>query len=72
MVLMMFNDVILRTAAEHGMAVIELRAVCHQPSDYANAIEPSGEGGAKIARAIAHALGVTGKDAHGTRIFGPA
>lgn len=54
--LMMFNDAILRTAHEHGLPVIELRLVCTDPEDYANPIEPSGQGGAKIARAIVELL----------------
>ncbi len=52
-----FNDVIQRLAAEHGRPVIELRRVCTEPADYANPIEPSVEGGAKIARAIARVVG---------------
>jgi hypothetical protein len=51
--LMTFNDVVLRTAFEHSLDVIDLRAVCDEARDYANPIEPSGEGGRKIARAIA-------------------
>ena len=51
--LMTFNDVVLRTAFEHSLDVIDLRAVCNEASDYANPIEPSGEGGRKIAAAIA-------------------
>jgi hypothetical protein len=58
--LMTFNDVILRAALDHGFDVIELRAVCNLPGDYANPIEPSGEGGRKIALAIAKALAVKG------------
>jgi hypothetical protein len=54
--LMMFNDAILRTAHEHGLPAIDLRLVCTEPEDYANPIEPSGQGGAKIARAILQAL----------------
>lgn len=50
--LMMFNDAILRTAFDAKLSVIELRAVCTEPSDYANPIEPSGGGGAKIAQVI--------------------
>lgn len=46
MALMMFNDAIWRTALEHGLDLIELRLVCSEPTDYANAIEPSGSGGA--------------------------
>lgn len=54
--LTMFNDVILRTAFELGLPVIELRLVCNEPADYANPIEPSGRGGRKIALAIARSL----------------
>lgn len=54
--LMLFNDAILRVAFELELGVIDLRLVCSQPSDYANPIEPSGSGGAKIARAIAATL----------------
>ena len=54
--LMPFNDVVLRTAFEHSLDVIDLRAVCNEACDYANPIEPSGEGGRKIANAIAGAM----------------
>jgi len=37
---------------------VDLRLVCTEPSDYANPIEPSGSGGAKIARAIVASLGL--------------
>jgi len=50
------NDAIVRTAASHGLDVIDLRAVCDLPQDYANPIEPSSIGGAKIARAVAHVV----------------
>jgi hypothetical protein len=55
--LMLFNDVILRTAFALRLPVINLRLICSEPSDYANPIEPSGSGGEKIARAIAVTLG---------------
>jgi len=54
--LAVFNDAILRAAAEHGLPVIELRLVCTEAADYANPIEPSVRGGRKIARAIASAV----------------
>lgn len=54
--LMLFNDVIARVARELNLGLIELRHVCTEASDYANPIEPSGSGGAKIARAIVHSL----------------
>ena len=50
--LALYNDAIIRTATEHHLNVIELRMVCSQAEDYANAIEPSSTGAAKIARAI--------------------
>jgi GDSL-like lipase/acylhydrolase family protein len=53
MLLMMFNDVILRCGFERHLSVIDLRLICNQTSDYANPIEPSGSGGLKIAKAIA-------------------
>jgi hypothetical protein len=64
---MMFNDVILRAAFQQSLAVIDLRLICSEPSDYANPIEPSGSGGAKIARAIAAALGWTAGEAAASR-----
>jgi lysophospholipase L1-like esterase len=51
-----FDDRILRVALEKGLPVIELRAVCNRPEDYANPIEPSSIGGEKIARAIARVV----------------
>jgi hypothetical protein len=51
-VLTIFNDVIVRVAIEHALPVIDLRAVCASPEDYANEIEPSSVGGEKIARVI--------------------
>ena len=54
--LMMFNDVIFRVASEHQLPVIDLRLVCTESEDYANPIEPSGRGGAKIAQAISQVM----------------
>jgi lysophospholipase L1-like esterase len=53
--LAVFNDAILRTAFARALDVIDLRLVCDRPADYANAIEPSSGGGAKIAAAIVRA-----------------
>lgn len=55
--LSVFNDVIQRAARSVGAPVIELRDVCTGPEDYANPIEPSVQGGAKIAAAIARRVG---------------
>ncbi len=54
--LSMFDDAIVRIAREKGCAVIELREICTSSADYANPIEPSVVGGAKIAEAISHAI----------------
>jgi hypothetical protein len=48
----LFNDCILRAAIQAGLPVLDLRLVCNDPADYANPIEPSVAGGAKIARLI--------------------
>jgi hypothetical protein len=67
--LAVFDDVILRVAAEHAIQVIELRLVCTAPTDYANPIEPSVAGGAKIARAIARAVGLFDASSCGARVL---
>jgi hypothetical protein len=67
--LAVFDDAILRVAAERSLTVIELRLVCTEPSDYANPIEPSVQGGAKIARAIARALTSSEAQLRGARIL---
>jgi lysophospholipase L1-like esterase len=48
-----WDDAILRLAAERGVPVVELRLICSNPADYANPIEPSAQGGDKIASVIA-------------------
>ncbi|MBX7220871.1 MAG: SGNH/GDSL hydrolase family protein [Blastocatellia bacterium] len=54
-VLAVYNDVILRVALEQQLPVIDLRRICASPEDFANPIEPSLVGGAKIAQAIVRA-----------------
>ncbi|HEU0028495.1 MAG TPA: SGNH/GDSL hydrolase family protein [Ktedonobacterales bacterium] len=48
----MWDDVILRSAFERDIPALDLRTICSDPADYANPIEPSANGGAKIASAI--------------------
>lgn len=50
-----FNDVIVREAVHRGLPVLDLRVACDEPGDYAGAspIEPSEQGGDKIAAVIA-------------------
>lgn len=51
--LAVLNDCILREAASRALPLIDLRVVCNEDADFANPIEPSVQGGAKIATAIA-------------------
>ncbi|MFT6207061.1 MAG: hypothetical protein ACJA0T_000965 [Colwellia sp.] len=52
--LALFNEVILEEAFIHDVAVIDLRILCDEHDDYApiSPIEPSGQGGDKIATSI--------------------
>ena len=50
--LTVFNDAILRVGFLAGVPIVDLRLVCDEDADYANAIEPSSHGGEKIARAL--------------------
>jgi hypothetical protein len=50
--LSLFNDIITRAAFAHRLPLIDLRLICNEEADYANPIEPSAKGGAKIAAAI--------------------
>lgn len=54
--LSLFNDAIIRTVAKHGLPLIDLRLICTEHGDYANDIEPSSQGGAKIATVIAQVV----------------
>ncbi|MBO1076632.1 SGNH/GDSL hydrolase family protein [Roseomonas marmotae] len=54
--LALFNDVIIRAAFERGLPVLDLRLICDEDADFANPIEPSGQGGGKIAAAILRLL----------------
>jgi hypothetical protein len=50
--LALFNDVITREAFARGLPLIDLRLVFSEGADFANPIEPSVQGGGKIAAAI--------------------
>lgn len=50
--LTLFNDVIARKAFARGLPLLDLRLICDRDQDFANPIEPSVEGGARIVRAI--------------------
>ncbi len=50
--LTVFNDCIIRAAFVHGIPLLDLRFICTEEADYADPIEPSAQGGEKIANAI--------------------
>lgn len=58
--LSLFNDRITRAAFSRALPLIDLRLICNEDSDYSNPIEPSVQGGAKMAAAI---LALVGDDA---------
>ena len=69
--LTLFNDTITREAVLRGLPVLDLRVLFSDPADYANPIEPSARGGAKIARLVREV--VTGHDfSRGVAAFYPA
>jgi hypothetical protein len=54
--LAVFNDCIIREAFAAGLPLLDLRLICDEAADYANPIEPSVQGGEKIASAIVRLL----------------
>ena len=56
--LCLFNDVIIREAFRAGLTLIDLRLICTDAADYSSVspIEPSAQGGRKIARAVQRAV----------------
>jgi lysophospholipase L1-like esterase len=54
--LTVFNDCIIRAAFVHGLPLLDLRLICTEEVDYANPIEPSAQGGEKIAQAVVEAV----------------
>jgi GDSL-like Lipase/Acylhydrolase family len=58
--LTLLNDCITRETFARDLTLIDLRLICDSDADFANPIEPSVEGGAKIARAIAQFAAGTG------------
>ncbi|QEH32490.1 hypothetical protein OJF2_09670 [Aquisphaera giovannonii] len=69
--LRLFNEVILREAFRAGLSVIDLRLICREAADYASTspIEPSAQGGGKIARVVARAVAESGGPTAGSRVF---
>jgi hypothetical protein len=56
----LFNDVIIEEAAHRQLPILDIRAIFTEVGDYANPIEPSVQGGAKLADAIVGLAGNIG------------
>ena len=69
-----FNDVIVREAVAHRLPLLDLRLVCDEPGDYAavSPIEPSAQGGEKIAAALAQLVREHDPAFSRSVIYGPA
>jgi len=67
--LAVFNDCIIRAAFAHGLPLLDLRLVCNEKADFANPIEPSVQGGAKIAASIKHIVTEHDFTQQQTRVF---
>jgi GDSL-like Lipase/Acylhydrolase family len=67
----MFNDVIVREAIRHGVPVLDLRMICAEPGDYSakSPIEPSSQGGAKLADRLVAAVLTHDFTQRGCRVF---
>jgi hypothetical protein len=70
--LALFNDVILREAVMRAIPVLDLRLVCAEAGDYSavSPIEPSAQGGRKIAAALAELVLADEADIVRTVVFG--
>ncbi|WP_108787503.1 GDSL-type esterase/lipase family protein [Erythrobacter sp. Alg231-14] len=67
--LSIFNDAITRNVHAAGVDLIDLRLICPEIGDYANPIEPSVQGGEKIAAAISRYAKAVRQQGAGTRVF---
>lgn len=68
--LCLFVDVITRAAFARGLPLIDLRLICDEPGDYANPIEPSVRGGAKIGATAARLSALDIPSGHSVVIAG--
>ena len=65
-----FNDAILRHAVSARVPVVDLRVIFTHAADYANPIEPSAIGGAKLAATIAALVASNAFDAPWSAVVG--
>jgi hypothetical protein len=66
-----FNDTILKEAATRQLPVIDLRCLCNDPRDYSekSPIEPSSQGGEKIALTLSKILTEHSEHLKGCRLY---
>ena len=69
MALSLFNDVIVSEAIRMSIPVLDLRQIFSEPGDYANSIEPSVHGGAKMATVIAGLVSEDQRYVSSTQIY---
>ena len=50
--LTLLNDIVTREAGRRGLPLLDLRVLLDEDTDFANPIEPSAQGGEKLAKAI--------------------
>lgn len=67
--LTVFNDTIISEAFARGLPLLDLRLICNEDEDYANPIEPSAQGGEKIAAAIKRLVAEHDFARHRTEVF---
>jgi len=67
--LSVFNDAITRNAVSLDMDVLDLRLTCSEPADFANPIEPSVQGGRKMAGALARWMRSPAAPGLASRVF---
>ena len=72
MALSLFNDVIVSEAIRMSIPVLDLRQIFNESADYANPIEPSTQGGSKMASAIARIVSGDSALQNGILIYGSA
>jgi len=67
----LYNDCIIRAAVQNCLSLLDLRFICTEDADFSHEIEPSAQGGAKIAAAIERILAEnqTRETLPGTRIY---
>ena len=69
--LSIFNDVIVFQASRAGFPIIDLRSLCTDPKDYSEVspVEPSSQGGMKIAKRIAKIVQNHDFDVRSTTVY---